>query len=74
MQPALHRRSAWRLPPWGSACRAAAQNREFKEVKTQLTQVIEFLEPIERVDVSAMQEAGITRLSITLTPTKPLKK
>ena len=53
---------------------AVGQGRALKEVKVDLSNVIESLETIEKLELSAIQENGVTRLSLVLTPTKSLKK
>jgi hypothetical protein len=53
---------------------ANAQKRDAGDVKEDLTALTELLEPFDKAELRASQEAGVTRLSLVLTPTKPLQK
>ncbi|MFO0936083.1 MAG: hypothetical protein U0798_06150 [Gemmataceae bacterium] len=53
---------------------ATIKKQDADDVKSTLDQIVRFLEPIERVEVTAVQNDGLTRMSFTLMPTKSLKK
>ena len=53
---------------------ANAQNRDVGDVKEDLTALAELLEPFDKAELRTSHEAGVTRLSLVLTPTKPLQK
>lgn len=57
-----------------AAAIASEKDRPVAEMKLAIGLLIESLEPFDKLELMAGQEADVTRLSLVLTPAKPLKK
>lgn len=53
---------------------AVTQSKPITEMKAGVALLIESLEPFDKLELTAGQESDVTRLSLVLTPAKPLKK
>lgn len=57
-----------------AAAIASSKDRPVGEMKAAVALLIESLEPFDRLELTAGQESDVSRLSLVLTPAKPLKK
>jgi hypothetical protein len=53
---------------------AVTQSKPIAEVKAGVALLIESLEPFDKLELTAGQDGDVARLSLVLTPAKPLKK